>query len=164
MGQLLGKNEVTSGNAWLEYIEAARVIRQVRPQLDAGEYDAEIRSALSSGKGFYEALFLLSTGPPRRLVPFLDLLVHRAVESGREMEHLRELLARVERALVEPHLASLVDEVLAMGEEAWYQFRPLAELLEVLDFPALLRVVVDYASKSSNVDIQEVAEDFGPVR
>jgi hypothetical protein len=107
-------------------------------------------------------LSYLSTGPPDRLKPFLDLLMRRALESGREMEHLRALLAQVEPALLEPHLTGLVEEVIGAGDEAWDRYRRLAELLDVLACPALLRRVVEVAAQSDNADIREVAEDFPP--
>jgi hypothetical protein len=152
---------VSSNNCWQEYVDALRSMRLARVRLDEGEYDDEIRSALAPGTHYSEALFLLSTGPPERLTPFLDLLVRRIIEQGREMEHLRQLLARVQPATLEPHLSSVVVETIEFGERVWDRFRPLAELLRDLGSNALLSRLVDYSARSGNADIREVAEDFG---
>ncbi len=77
------------------------------------------------------------------------------------MEHLRQLLARVQPATLELHLSNIVSETIEFGEGAWDRFRPLAELLRDLGYTALLTRLVDYATQSGNVDIREVAEDFG---
>lgn len=152
---------MSSRSAWQEYVDAFNLMRLARLRLDKGECDQDIRSALTPGSRYSEALFLLSTGPPERLIPFVDLLVRRAVEQGREMEHLRQLLARVQPATLELHLSNIVSETIEFGEGAWDRFRPLAELLRDLGYTALLTRLVDYATQSGNVDIREVAEDFG---
>lgn len=61
------------------------------------------------------------------------------------------------------HLPSEVDRVLdatATDPDGWEPYHRFAELLELVQSP-YLKVLVERAAASDNVDIREVADDYG---
>lgn len=88
-------------------------------------------------------------------------LVYLASTDHADTPLVRDVLIAMERAWVLEHLPEQIEQVLAQSS-TYDEYRRFAELLAILHSP-YLQTLCEKAKGSDDIDIREVAEDFGDI-
>jgi len=145
--------------AWQRFVEAERKMVVTRMALIATDWEPVVRDALSTS-GKETALRLLQILPDKRTVPFADALLPLALRSKPYVGIVRELLASLGHGWMSANGRDFVERTISSPDATEEEFRRLAVLLDELNKPELLALVVDAARRSDDPDILEVAEDY----
>lgn len=107
-------------------------------------------------------------GTTLRLLPLLDesirrhmfpRLVELAAVGHSDIQLVRDVIRSIADDWVQEHIGSEVEKILGCSP-TYEEYRRLAELLDLLHSP-YLRTLVQRAAQSDDLDIREVASDFG---
>jgi hypothetical protein len=131
-----------------------------RMALMATDWEPVVRDALSTSDK-ETALRLLQILPDERTVPFANALLPLTLRSKPYVGIVRELLASLGHGWMSANGRDFVEHTISSSDATEEEFRRLAELLDELNEPELLALVVDAARRSDDPDILEVAEDYG---
>lgn len=107
-------------------------------------------------------------GMALRVLPLLDESIRRqvfptlvalAAVGHSDIQLDRDVMRSIASDWVQEHLSSAVEKILDCSP-TYEEYRRLAELLDLLHSP-YLRTLVEKAAQSDDLDIREVASDFG---
>ena len=120
---------------------------------------AILRQALSTvaDRGAALRLLLELDESVRREV--FPILVDVASVGHRDIQLVRDVILSIDREWVLEHIPVYVSEILERSTE-YEEYRRLAELLDMIHSP-YLAALVEKAGQSNDIDILEVAEDYG---
>lgn len=151
---------MSSETAWQKFTDAERAMIEARMALIATDWEPVVRRALSTSDK-ETALRLLQILPDERTRPFADALLPLALRSKPYVGVVRQLLASLGPGWMSANARDFVEQTISSPNATEEEFHRLAELLDELNEPDLLKMVVDAARRSDDPDIREVAEDYG---
>jgi hypothetical protein len=149
-----------SMRAWLAFVHAEQVYREAMGELRNVDLEQVLREGLGHLPWRRQALAVLRASNVAFSVRLLPQLFELAAVSHALLGSVRECILRIPRDDLETQFPSLVDALIADPQSDYEAYRRTAELLRLLEMPELLGKLVNAASRSSDSDIREVAEDF----
>jgi hypothetical protein len=150
-----------SRRAWLAFIHAEQAYRAAMADLRDVDLERVLRESLQHLPWRRQALAVLQGSNIGLSVRLLPQLFELAAVSHSLLDEVRKCILRIPRDVLEREFPALVHGIILSPESDYEVFRRVAELLRLTDMPGLLETLVSAAAQSKDLDIQEVAEDFG---
>lgn len=150
-----------SERAWLKFAQAEQAYIEALADLRHFDMEPMLREGLLNLQWRRQALGILRSSDVKLCEKLLPELFELATVGHSLIAAVRRCIRRIPRERLVVQLVPLVQQLTEDPNSDYEAYRRIAELLREIECWPLLGVLVRAASTSSDVDILEVAEDFG---